>query len=218
VDLYVGSTLVATDDTPPFSFTWNAGSVANGSYTLKVEAFDAANNVGSSAPVTVTVANGTCGSTTNILPNGGFENGNTTWVASANVIDGTMSGSAPRSGSWKAWLNGFGRVATDSAYQTITIPSGACSASLSFWMKITTAETEGSAFDKLAVSIRNGSDTVLSNLAAFSNMNASTGWVQKTFDLSAFKGQTIRVHFNGTEDGSLQTSFFIDDVAVSVTQ
>jgi hypothetical protein len=37
----------------------------------------------------------------------------------------------------------------------------------------------------------------------------------KTFDVTAFKGQTIRVYFLGTEDSSLQTSFVIDDTAVN---
>ncbi len=42
--------------------------------------------------------------------------------------------------------------------------------------------------------------------------------MQRTFDLAAYKGQTIRVYFNGTEDASLATSFFLDDTAVNITQ
>ena len=57
--------------------------------------------------------------------------------------------------------------------------------------------------------------TVLSTLATYSNLNKSTSYVLKTFDLTAFKGQTIRVYFLGTEDSSLQTSFVIDDTAVN---
>ena len=30
----------------------------------------------------------------------------------------------------------------------------------------------------------------------------------------SFAGQTVRVFFNGTEDSSLQTSFFIDDTSL----
>lgn len=36
----------------------------------------------------------------------------------------------------------------------------------------------------------------------------------KTFDLSAYVGQTVTLRFTGTEDASLQTSFVIDDVAL----
>ena len=39
---------------------------------------------------------------------------------------------------------------------------------------------------------------------------ADNSWIN--FDVSAFKGQTVRIEFLGTEDSSLQTSFFIDDV------
>jgi hypothetical protein len=42
--------------------------------------------------------------------------------------------------------------------------------------------------------------------------------VQRTFDLSAFRGQTIRVQLEGTEDVVLQTSFVLDDTALTVTQ
>lgn len=61
----------------------------------------------------------------------------------------------------------------------------------------------------------NSSNTVLATLATYSNLNANSTYVLKTFDLTAFRGQTIRVYFLGTEDSSLQTSFVIDDTAVN---
>ena len=57
---------------------------------------------------------------------------------------------------------------------------------------------------------------MLATLATFSNLNKSSGYVLKTFDVTAYKGQTIRVYFLGTEDVTLQTSFVIDDTAVNV--
>jgi hypothetical protein len=68
------------------------------------------------------------------------------------------------------------------------------------------------------VTVRNSAGTVLSTLATYSNLNKSTTYVQKTFDLTGFKGQTVRIQFHGTEDVTLQTSFFIDDTALNVTQ
>ena len=44
----------------------------------------------------------------------------------------------------------------------------------------------------------------------------NTGYSQKSFNLIAYKGQTIRVYFLGVEDVSLQTSFVIDDTALNV--
>ena len=88
---------------------------------------------------------------------------------------------------------------------------------MSFYLKIDTAETTTTtAFDTLRVQIRNSSNTVLATLATYSNLNPSSGYFLKTFDVSAYRGQTIRVYFLGVEDGSLQTSFVIDDTALNV--
>ena len=150
---------------------------------------------------------------TELLANRGFESGNVTWTATAGVITNS-TGQTPRTGSWYAWLDGYGTTHTDSLFQDVAVPSTATSVTLSFWLKITTAETTTTtAFDTLRVQIRNTSNTVLSTLATYSNLNKSSTYVQKTFDLTSFKGQTIRIYFLGTEDSSLQTSFVIDDTS-----
>ena len=43
------------------------------------------------------------------------------------------------------------------------------------------------------------------------NLNKGTSYVQRSFNLSAYAGQTVTVRFVGTEDASLATSFVIDD-------
>jgi hypothetical protein len=43
-----------------------------------------------------------------------------------------------------------------------------------------------------------------------------TGTV-RSFDVSAFAGQTVTVKFTGTEDSSLQTSFVVDDTALTAS-
>ena len=150
-----------------------------------------------------------------MLLNRGFESGNVTWVATSGVITNTTQ-QTPRTGAWYAWLNGYGVSHTDTLYQQITVPSTANTVTLSFWLKITTAETTTTtAFDRLQVQVRNSSNTVLATLATFSNLNKTTGYVLRTFDVSAFRGQTIRVYFLGTEDSSLQTSFVIDDTSLT---
>jgi subtilisin family serine protease len=148
-----------------------------------------------------------------LLLNRGFESGNVTWVATAGVVTNS-TGQTPRTGAWYAWLDGYGTTHTDTLYQQITVPSSATSVTLSFWLKINTAETTTTtAFDTLRVQVRNSSNTLLSTLATYSNLNKTTGYVLKTFDLTAFRGQTIRIYFLGTEDSSLQTSFVIDDTS-----
>jgi hypothetical protein len=116
-------------------------------------------------------------------------------------------------------MNGYGTSHVDDLFQTVTIPAGACSATFTFWLWITTAETTtATAFDTLSVTVRNSAGTVLSTLGTFSNLNKSASYVQRSFDLSAFKGQTVRLQFHGVEDSSLQTSFIIDDTALTVVQ
>ncbi|HEU4933556.1 MAG TPA: S8 family serine peptidase [Pyrinomonadaceae bacterium] len=150
-----------------------------------------------------------------LLLNRGFESGSVNWTATAGVITNS-TGQTPRTGSFYAWLDGYGTTHTDSLFQQITVPASANTVTLSFWLKINSSETTTTtAFDTLRVQIRNSSNTVLATLATFSNLNETTGYTLRTFDISAFRGQTIRIYFLGQEDSSLQTSFVIDDTSVT---
>lgn len=220
VEFYADGALVATDTTSPYSISWNSTGVANGSHTLTSKAYDAAGNVGTSAGVSVNVSNstGSCATTSYLFGNPGFESGNTVWTASSGVITNSTS-ETPHAGSWMAWLDGYGAATTDDVYQSVSIPSNACSATLSFWLHVDTAETSTTtAYDTLTVTLRDSAGTVLSTLGTYSNLNAAAGYTQKTFDVSSYKGQTVRVQFHGVEDSSLQTSFVIDDTSMKATQ
>ncbi|MFJ5228341.1 M1 family aminopeptidase [Kitasatospora sp. NPDC088391] len=146
-----------------------------------------------------------------VVANGGFESGTSPWTASSGVIT-NGSGQSAHGGTYYARLDGHGTTHTDTLSQTLTLPAGCSSASLSFWLHIDTAETTRStAYDKLTAKI--GGTT----LATYSNLNAATGYVKKTFDVSAFAGQTVTLAFTGVEDSSLQTSFVLDDLALDVS-
>src|SRR6185369_10945235 len=112
----------------------------------------------------------------------------------------------------------YGTTHTDTVLQTVTIPSTATSASLSFWLHIDTAETSTTrAYDTLTVQVRNSSGSVLATLATYSNLNAAPGYGQFSFDLAAYRGQTIQLYLVGVEDASLKTSFVVDDFTLNVT-
>jgi serine protease len=158
----------------------------------------------------------TSGGGGNLLVNPGFETGSASpWVATAGVINNSPS-EPPHSGAWDAWMDGYGRSHTDTLYQQVAIPSGGSSASLTVWLHIDTAETTGTiAYDTLKIQIRNTSGTVLATLATYSNLNHASGYSQKSFNVSAYRGQTIRVYLVGVEDASLQTSFVVDDFSLT---
>src|SRR5205823_3495080 len=196
------------------SYSWNTTTFANGSHSIVSKAYDAAGNVGTSPPITVTVSNA---GAQQLLGNPGFETGTAApWTASSGVVSNSTS-QAAHAGSWKAWLDGYGATHTDTLLQQVAISSTATTATLTFWLHIDTAETSTTtAFDTLNVQIRNSGGTVLATLATYSNLNKNTGYAQKSFDVSAYKGQTIQVYLVGTEDTSAQTSFVVDDFALNV--
>ncbi|MEV6948820.1 putative Ig domain-containing protein [Streptomyces sp. NPDC051172] len=181
-----------------------------GTYQVTVTAKDSTGASGSTS-FSWTVGSGGGGGCTSsqLLGNPGFESGNTTWTASSGVITNSTSESA-HAGSYYAWLDGYGSSHTDTLSQSVTVPSG-CKATFTFYLHIDTAETGSTAYDKLTVSA--GSTT----LATYSNLNAASGYVQKSFDLSSFAGSTVTLKFSGVEDSSLQTSFVVDDTAVTTS-
>ncbi|WP_287131251.1 IPT/TIG domain-containing protein [Candidatus Cyanaurora vandensis] len=213
---FTGTSAVKFNGTSAASFAVNsatqiAATVPTGATTGAVSVTTGAGTATSSTNFTVSTTS------SQLLVNPGFENGSNPapWVATAGIIDNSASPAA-RTGSWKAWLNGYGTTRTDTLAQTVTIPTSVTSATLSLYLQITTAETTTTnAYDKLQVQVRNTNGTVLATLGTYSNLNKSTTYLQRTFSLTPYKGQTIQVYFLGTEDSSLQTSFLIDDTSLT---
>ena len=174
-------------------------------------AWDAVSVPAQAGDPTCTTGGGGTGCTGQKLGNPGFETGTAApWTASSGVVDNS-TGEAAHSGSWKAWMDGYGSTHTDTLSQSVSIPAG-CRATLSFWLHIDTAETTTTtAYDKLTV--KAGSTT----LATYSNLNKNTGYAQKSFDVSSLAGQTVTISFSGAEDSSLQTSFVVDDTALNLS-
>ncbi|MFF9814771.1 hydrolase [Streptomyces sp. NPDC014006] len=168
---------------------------------------------------TGTTSGGTTGTCTaaQLLANPGFESGATAWSASSGVITND-TGEAARTGSYKAWLNGYGAAHTDTLAQSVTIPAGCTNATLTFYLHVDTAEaTTTTAYDTLKAQVVSSSGTVLSTLATYSNLNAASGYTQRSFSLAGYAGQTVTIKFTGTEGSTLQTSFVLDDTSMSVS-
>ena len=179
-----------------------------GSYSVTVTAKDSTGASGSASFTWTISTSGGTGCSGQKLTNPGFESGSTGWSATSGVIN--TDGAHAHSGSGYAWLDGYGTTHTDTLSQSVTIPSG-CSATLTYYLSISTSETTTStAYDKLTVSV-NGTA-----VQSFSNLNAGS-YVQRTVNLSSYAGQTVTLKWTGTEDSSLATSFFVDDTAVTLS-
>ena len=180
-----------------------------GTSSVTVTATDTTGAHGSASFSWTITSGGSC-TPKQLLGNPGFETGSAApWTSTAGVINPNGAGETAHSGSWYAWLDGYGFTHTDTLSQTVTIPTG-CKGTFSFWLHIDTAETSRSvAYDKLTVTA-NGT-----TIATFSNLNAASGYTQHTYSLSGTGAVTVK--FSGTEDSSLQTSFVIDDTAVNTS-
>jgi PKD repeat protein len=187
-------------------------------YFYKVTAVNAIGEGAQSNEATATPTGPSGCTPAQLLGNPGFETGSAApWSATSGVISNNSS-EPPHSGSWDAWLDGYGRTHTDTLSQSITLPAGCANYNLSFWLHIDTAETtKTTQYDKLTVQVLNSSGTVLATLHTYSNLDHNTGYAQRSFSLSAYAGQKITLKFTGTEDYELQTSFVIDDTAVNVS-
>jgi hypothetical protein len=146
-----------------------------------------------------------------VVANPGFESGPASWTASSGVIGTGTTAEPARSGSYRAWLGGAGTTSTDTLSQTITLPADCTTATLTYWLHIDTRETGSTVYDRLTVAL--GGTTV----AGYANTQAAAGYQQRTVDVSAYAGRTVALTFTGTEDASLQTSFVLDDLALTVS-
>jgi hypothetical protein len=185
--------------------------VAAGNYSVTITGTGSTGSHTTTLTLSVTSGGGTCTAAQKIA-NPGFESGSTGWSATAGVIGQNGPSEPAHSGTWDGWLDGYGTSHTDTVSQSVTVPSGCSTYTLSFWLHIDTAETTTSiAYDKLTVTL--GSTT----LATYSNLNKASGYAQHSFNVSGFAGQTVALTFKGVEDTSLQTSFVIDDTALNVS-
>ncbi|MBG6134797.1 M28 family peptidase [Longispora fulva] len=184
-------------------------SAAPGTYTLTISG---SGTVTHTVTYALTVnGTGTCSSPGQKIANPGFESGAASWTATSGVIGANTGNGSPRTGTQDAWLDGYGSAHTDTLSQSVTLPAGCASYTLSFYLKISTAETSTTVqYDKLTVQV--GTAT----LATYSNLNVA-GYTLRSFDVAAYAGQTVTLKFTGVEDSSLQTSFVIDDTALTVS-
>ena len=162
-----------------------------------------------------------------MLINGNFEQYHTGWTETTNIgvpiitpAGQLPNGISPHSGNYVAWLGGY-NGADDQVFQTVSVPAAATAATLGFWYWSTTSESSAG-FDYFALQIMdptNGSHLV--DVPDIDAVPPTNGWQYASYTLSAsevaaIRGRSVRVRFRVITDGSLISSFFIDDVSFDV--
>jgi hypothetical protein len=200
---------------------------ANGNATSTMTFTAASNATTGTSNVTVTGTSGTLTANTTIsltvsapqsqlIQNGGFETGNFSNWTLGGVAVPVISTVQKHSGTYSARVganSGAEPNGDDNLYQTITIPSSATRATLTFWYWPSTTDTI--TYDWQEAQVQNTSGTMLAQIMKVcSNAQA---WTQVTYDLTSYKGQTIRIYFNDHQDGFGDLTYmYLDDVSLTV--
>lgn len=230
-DNLLGSSTNPVNASGRYEVNWNTQSLANGTYVLWAKATDTNQNASVSPIANVTVFNAVpvaCSQTSQVLANAGFESGRTAWLeASSNRQAIIQQNSERRSGAWAAKLRGLARYGTDSLSQNVLVPADACSARLEFWVKKVKVNsnmptrpgiTSNDRF-KIEAMAASQPGKPVTLLAEYREADlAANTYRSASFDLSAFKGQTVEIRFSGIEDFFEGTAFWVDDVSVNVVK
>lgn len=218
--------LAATGGTAPY--TWSATGLPAGlTVNPSTGLISGTPTGGVTSSVTVTASGGggvgsatfrwvvttACARATQVLGNQGFETGTSSWTGVVANIGAWRAAQPAHGGTRSAWLDGYGLSTHEAISQKVAIPGG-CRATLGFWVHVDTAETDPTVHDQLTVKIGTPAPTTLQTL---SNLDARPGYVQYTYDVSSFAGQTVTVTFEGAEDASRQTSFVVDDTSLTTS-
>jgi hypothetical protein len=150
----------------------------------------------------------------NVVADPGFESGGFAggWTSCGSAA-ASVSKAQAHSGTYSA-LNGTIKKpeinGTAGVCQTIVVPAAA---TLTLWVYEGTNDTIS--YVDQEGDVRNSSGTVLSTL--FKEATTTGGWVQRTYSLSAYAGQTVQLYFGVKANGyaSDYVYQYVDDVSVT---
>ncbi|GAC1348902.1 MAG: hypothetical protein NVSMB27_18380 [Ktedonobacteraceae bacterium] len=151
---------------------------------------------------------------TNLIQNGGFETSGSWTYAGQDSPARTTTGAHSGSYSLQVGLS-LGQQGDSITYQMVTIPSSAISGSLSFYYW--PASNDSSSYAWQEADIINSRGQVIQQL--FQKTSNDRTWIQLTFDLSRYAGQTIGIQFLDHENSngaSYYSYMYVDDVALTV--
>jgi len=99
--------------------------------------------------------------------------------------------------------------------EAITVPSTVRAAELSFYLWVV-SKNKKPFDDLLKIEIRDKTGVVLETLGTFSNLDGCATYIQRQFDVTRYRGMTIRISFESVQNHGAPTWFVLDDVAVNI--
>ncbi|MEZ5469812.1 MAG: carboxypeptidase regulatory-like domain-containing protein [Lysobacterales bacterium] len=156
-------------------------------------------------------------SSTNAAPDGSWSRTASSGTSFNTLLAGQSNAQSPSS---YAYLGVNAKTSSQTVDSKATlIPAGATTATLSFYTSIVTSETSTtSAYDKLQVQLIDAStNAVITTLVTLSNVNktaSASTYVQRSYNVAAYKGRNVKVRLYATTDSSLATTFRVDTVSL----
>ncbi len=132
------------------------------------------------------------------------------------LITTQLAGSArPHGGAWAAWLGGVYGTSTDDAVTAIVqrVTVSPSKPYLTYWHWVASAEACG-AFDVAGVAVGYGApDPDVVDAIDLCARNNTGGWRRRVVDMRKYVGQTVGLIFLAGTDNTLNSNWFLDDVA-----
>jgi hypothetical protein len=153
---------------------------------------------------------------TNVVQNPGFETGSlSSWTSCGSASGVAVSTAQVHSGSDSALIGSTKTPevnGTDGLCQTVTVPAGA---TLTFWVYEGTDDS--ATYVDQEADVLSTSGTQLTQL--YSEAKSTGGWVEKSFSLSSYAGETVQLYFGVKGNGYSKDYVYeyLDDVSLTGT-
>ncbi len=164
-----------------------------------------------------------------LLSDTGFDYGTTFWTST--ICDPTnpsgcypddytmmsVQNAASNSGKTHASLGG---QAPDIQFtsEAVTIPSNVTRAQLGVYVWVYAKSNRPQVVATLNVQIRDVNGNLLQTLGSYTNLDASSTYVQHIFDVTRYRGTPIRISFESVESNGAVTWFLLDDATLKIWQ
>jgi hypothetical protein len=154
-----------------------------------------------------------------LIVNGGFDTGDSTgWTT---IRTGGPDPIVQPYGAEQhaAWMGRYD-LNQDTLAQTICLAEEASSITLTFWWWVSTSDTSETDTDFLHVYLRDVDGSLISPdpLATLTNRDSQGQWDSIDVDMTSYAGRTVVVSFETSNDEDGPTSFWIEDVSLSVSE